>query len=167
MNFKLSVSSSPYSLPDFSVSFQTTATPSQRELICHHFHQHGCSTRACMGPWFHPWLFFFLGTWVPSLAVFLTSTCSVFFCSPPGWLLLCSFLRSPAAIGFTFPCTRCRLLLLHVSFEPILGFDSHASPALVGFFGAAVGDIVSEVVQPCKASGESSDVIGTSVCLWN
>ena len=27
--------------------------------ICHHFRQHGCSTRACMGPW------------VPSLAVFL------------------------------------------------------------------------------------------------
>ena len=31
-----------------------------------------CSTRTCLGPWVHPWLFF------------LTSTCSAFFCSPPG-----------------------------------------------------------------------------------
>ena len=37
-------------LPDFLDFFSATATPSQRELICHHFHQHGCSTRACMGP---------------------------------------------------------------------------------------------------------------------
>ena len=38
---------------------------------------------------------------------------------------------SPAAIGFMFriPGTRCRLLLLHFSFEPTLGFDE-----LVGFF---------------------------------
>ena len=53
-----SSSSSPLSFLTSSMSFQTTATLSQCELICHHFRQHGCSTRDCMGPW------------VPSLAVF-------------------------------------------------------------------------------------------------
>ena len=132
-----SSSSSPFFFLTSSISFQPTATPSQRELICHHFHQHGCSTRACMGPW------------VPSLAVFVLG-----YLGPvPGcflrvhlfrvllltsWLTasLTPVLRSPAAIGFMFraPGTRCRLLLLHFSFEPILGFDSRASPALAGFF---------------------------------
>ena len=41
-----------------------------------------CSTRACMGPW------------IPSLAVFIASICSVFFCSPPGCF---SDPRSPIA----------------------------------------------------------------------
>ena len=120
-----SSSSSPFFFLTSSMSFQPTATPSQRELICHHFHQHGCSTRASMGPW------------VPSLAVFphvhlfrvllLTS-----------WMpaSLTPFLPSSAAIGFMFraPGTRRRLLLLHFSFEPILRFDSRESPALAGFF---------------------------------
>ena len=35
---------------------------------------------------------------------------------------------------FRAPGTRCRLLLLRFSFEPILGFGSRASPALAGFF---------------------------------
>ena len=45
-------------------------------------------------------------------------------------------LRSQSEIGFMFRArgTRCRLLLLHFSFEAILGFDSRASPALAGFF---------------------------------
>ena len=89
-----------------------------------------------------------MGPWVPSLAFFLLG-----YLGPvPGcflrvhlfrvllltsWLTasLTPVLRSPAAIGFMFraPGTRCRLLL-HFSFEPILGFDSRASPALAGFF---------------------------------
>ena len=127
-----SPSSSPFSFLTSSMSFQTTATLSQLELICHHFHQHGCSTRACLSPW------------VPSLAVFLLGYLrpvpGCFSSRPP---VPCSSAHllddcfsdpippSPAAIGFMsrISGTRCRLLLLYFSFEPILGFD-----ALVGFF---------------------------------
>ena len=85
-----------------------------------------------------------MGPWVPSLAVFLLgylgSVPGCFSSRPP---VPCSSAHllddcfsdplplSQPAIGFMFriPGTRCRLLLLHFSFEPILGFD-----ALVGFF---------------------------------
>ena len=91
-----------------------------------------------------PWLFFFMGTWVPSLDAFscFTSIWHVFhqtFCSPwelarvsssflvnlplTPWLTasLSAWFSSPAAIGSLFraPSTRCRMLLLHCC-EPLV-----------------------------------------------
>ena len=92
-----------------------------------------------------PWLFFFTGSWIPSLAVFSSRVLGsrpwlfvfLLVLLRTSWLTasLTTFLWSPTAIGSMFraPGTRCKLILLHFSFEPILGFHSRASPALAGF----------------------------------
>ena len=83
----------------------------------------GCFSSRVLGS--RPWLFVFL--LVHLVRVLLRTS----------WLTasLTTFLWSPTAIWSMFraPGTRCKLILLHFSFEPILGFHSRASPALAGF----------------------------------